>query len=295
MGADGRAEYIYDLAIAYALAEASDLRVDRAVNEVEDATSDMRVARALVEAGREAELRIQQSATSLGAAQAELDAARAAKIAAFARLSALSGAGQQYTAVGASVLTRQSADVKTAGFDALQSPAYLAALADRDAANRRVRVEQTRAAPDVTTSLGVRQFEIDNSTAVVFGLSIPLPVFDQNRGGTDAARAALDGANARLNGARLQVQADGSAARAQIEASQARVEAAVASEEAASEAYRLSRVAYENGRASLLELVNARRAAGLARSTTIEARLARAIAEAVLARLQGQVPFGGTP
>lgn len=290
---DRRTGFAYDLAVAYATAEASALRVERAEAEVEEATEDARVANALVEAGREAQLRALQSETSLAAMRAELEAARAGKIAAFARLTALSGSLQAFDAISSSLLMRPtSLRPDAASFNATVSPAYLAAQAERNAANLRIRVEQSRALPDVTASIGMRQFSIDDSTAVVARLSIPFPLFDTNRGNTDAARATLDAANARLAGARLEAEAEGKAALANVAASQARVDAAVASEAAAGEAYRLSRVAYENGRASLLELLNARRAAGAARSITIDARLARVIAEATLARLQGSVPFG---
>ncbi len=77
----------------------------------------------------------------------------------------------------------------------------------------------------------------------------------------------------------------------QVDAAQTRVSAAVETEQTAQEAYQLTRVAYEAGKAPLLELINARRSLAEARTQTIEAQLARLRAEAGLARLQGR-PLG---
>lgn len=290
-----QADFAFDLAMAYASAEAADLRVGRAEDDVTSARDDARAARALVDAGREAKLRGLQSEAALGAAQAELDGARAARDTAFARLGALSAFPRPITSIARSLLNRDQEPARSASaFDPLDSPPYLAALAEREAAARRVRVEQTRAIPDVTASLGLRRFEADRSTAAVAGLAIPFPLFDRNRGNIDAARAALQIADARLEEARLEAEAEGRSALSQLAASQARLDATLASEQTSMEAYRLSRIGYESGKTSLLELLNARRAVGAARGASIDARLARTAADAALARLQGRIPFGDT-
>ena len=290
-----QATYAYDLAIAYAAAEAADLRVQSAQDEADAATEDARAARALVEAGREANLRALQSETSLGAARAELDAAKATRVAAFARLTSLAGFPRPITSISNSLLDARTAPSNAeTSFDPLNSPLYLAAVAEREAAARLIRVEQTRAIPDVTASFGVKRFGGGNSTAAVAGLSLPFPIFDRNRGNIDAARASLQAAEARLEGARLDAEAEGRAALSQVATSQARLDAALASDRTASEAYRLSRIGYESGKTSLLELITARRTVGAARSAIIDARVARTSAEAALARLQGRIPFGET-
>jgi cobalt-zinc-cadmium efflux system outer membrane protein len=175
--------------------------------------------------------------------------------------------------------------------DLLSTPAVIAAQAEREAAARRVRVERTRAVPDLTVSGGVRRSRADDSTAFVAGISIPLPVFDQNRGNITAAQAELQAAEARLTAARLDAQADLSTARFQIDAAVTQVRAAAEAEASAEEAFRLTRLAYEGGKSPLLELINARQALAEARNQTIAAQLARLRAEAGLARLQGR-PIG---
>jgi cobalt-zinc-cadmium efflux system outer membrane protein len=63
---------------------------------------------------------------------------------------------------------------------------------------------------------------------------------------------------------------------------------------AAEEAYRLSRIGFEAGRISQLELSSSRAALIAARNAAVDARLARVRAEVDLARLQGRFPFGSS-
>lgn len=286
-----RADYAFDLAAAYADADAADRRQTLAQEGLGLANEDLRAARALVEAGKEAELRRLQAQAAARAAEAEFSAAQVERATAFAKLTALSGSQVPFTSLDEKLLDRPLS-VAALNVDLGGIPSVVAAQAERDAAARRVRVEQTRAVPDVTASVGVRRFSADDSTALVAGVSVPIPVFDQNRGAISASRAELAGAEARLNAARLDAQAELSVARAQVDAAQARAAAATEGETTAGEAYRLTRIAYESGKVSLIELITARRAFAEARDTTIEAELARLRAEAGVARLQGRAPFG---
>jgi cobalt-zinc-cadmium efflux system outer membrane protein len=284
-----RADYAFSLAEAYAEAEAAERQVTLAKEGLSLAEEVLRVSQALVDAGREAELRSLQARSAVTGARAALEAAQAARTGAFARLTALAGSQTPLTSLGESLLTKAAAPARNV--DLLTTPAVIAAEAEREAAARRVRVERTRAVPDVTVSAGVRRFSTDGSTALIAGLSVPIPVFDQNRGNITAARGELLSAEARLAGARLDAQAELRTALFQVEAAQTRVSAAVETEQTAQEAFQLTRVAYEAGKAPLLELINARRSLAEARAQTIEAQLARLRAEAGLARLQGR-PLG---
>lgn len=286
-----RAEFAAQLANAYAEAEAAAATVDLAREQLAAAETDARAARLLVEAGREAELRTLQAEAERAAALAELDEAQAAAEAAFARLSARAGVAEVYDGVGASLL---QAPVAANGADGpAATPAVLAARAEREAAAARVRAEGRKAAPDVTVSAGVRRLAGDDATALVAGLSVPLPLFDRNRGATDAARAELAGAQARQRQAEFDAAADLRAARAQAASAVARVKAATLGETSAAEAYRLARLGYDAGRLPLLELSSARRSLATARARTLGARLAQVRAAAEIARLTGRIPFGG--
>jgi outer membrane protein, heavy metal efflux system len=287
-----RAEFAFDLAQAYARAEAAERRLQLAAETLGLAEEDSRIATALVRAGKEADVRAVQARAALQSARAGVDEARAERAQAFANLSAMSGSPVQFTSISTSLLAHAGRAETAPEIDPLKSPAYLAAAAAREAAARQVRVERTKAVPDVTVSVGGRRFEADDASALVAGVSVPLPLFDRNRGNIAASRAALTAAEARLNAARLDAVAEAASATARLSAAQSRVAAATEGEAAAGEAARLARIGYESGKLPLLELLSSRRALAEARAQTIAAQLERLSAEAAIARLRGEAPFG---
>ena len=54
-----------------------------------------------------------------------------------------------------------------------------------------LRLAQANAVPDITASGGIRQFAGTNSVAFIAGLSIPIPIFNQNQGEIARAQAEL--------------------------------------------------------------------------------------------------------
>ncbi|MFM1959302.1 MAG: hypothetical protein RL588_819 [Pseudomonadota bacterium] len=281
------AEYAFDLAAAYAEAEASDRRLQLARETLTLAEEDARIASALVDAGREAELRRLQAQAAVQAARATVEEAQAARATAFGTLTALAGAAAPITSISASLLDSAAPIFPAANPAATATTAYLAAQLEREAAARRLTTERRRAAPDVTVSVGVRRFEEDDATAMVAGVSVPLPLFDRNRGNIAAARAEASAADARLNAARLEAEAAVRTSAARRAAAESRLAAARHGETTAQEAYRLARLGYEAGRLPLAELVAARRALAEARDQTIAAAVERISAQAAMARLSG--------
>ena len=287
-----RLTFIHDLALAYATAEVSQSRVMLLAEDLDRSQEDVRRARALVDAGKEGELRAVQANAAAAGARADLEEARATAVESLAQLSSLVGAREPFTSIGPSLLASASVAPAPTAEEPASAPAVLAAQAELDAAERRIQVERKRALPALALSVGARRFKGDNTTAMVGGISISLPLFDQNRGAISTARAERAAADARLTGARLDVDAAWRAASAQTNAAAARLTAASQGETAASEAYRLARIGYEAGRSSLLELLSTRRALIEAQLRSLDARLARVRAEASLALLAGQIPFG---
>ena len=287
-----QSEYAFDLAMAYAEAEASERRLQLASEASTLAREDLRIATALVEAGREADLRRVQAQAALQAARAGAEEARAARATAFSNLTALVGAPAPITSIPVSLLARVDQAAPVTAPDPLASPAYVTAQAEREAAARRVRVERIRAVPDVTASVGVRRFGGEDATAIVAGVSVPFPIFDRNRGNISAAQAELSAAEARLNAARLDAEAAVRSGSTRLTAAEARLLAAREGERAAEEAYRLTRIGYEGGKLALLELLNAQRTLTEARAQTLDAAIERLSARAGLARLTGATPFG---
>jgi cobalt-zinc-cadmium efflux system outer membrane protein len=284
----GRVAFARDLVVAYATAEAAGERLTVAKEGVDLAEADARAARLLVDNGKEAELRALQAKAAVSAAQAEVARAEAEQGAALARLAALTGGELIFTAVTPGVLDRAwSASAASAG-----PPTVAVAEAEQKVATRKLDLERRRATPDVTVSFGVRRLAGDDATAAVAGISLPLPLFDRNRGAVASARAEADAARARLLMAQADAAADRRSAEGEARAAARSAAAAQEGEGAAREAYRLARLGYEAGKLPLIELLAARRDLVAARQRHIEARQARAKAAADLAQANGQIAFG---
>jgi cobalt-zinc-cadmium efflux system outer membrane protein len=288
-----RSDFVYDLALAYITAEVAVAREASARQTLDRAQEDQRAAQALVNAGREADLRAVEANAATAVAQVGLETSEADVTVAFVRLSELVGRSPPFTAIGQtllnSTLSLRPPSLEPTGV----SPAVRSAEAAREAAERRIRMERTRAIPDLTLSLGVRQFGGENAKALVAGIGIPLPLFNNNSGNVATAEAELAAADARLETARLNANADWRAAAVQALAANRQVTAAAQAEQAANEAYRLARIGFDAGRTPLIEVLTARQGATESQLRSVEAKAARLRAEAILARLMGTVPFGG--
>lgn len=281
-------DFAAQLAVTYATAEAAIARQGITHDDVGRAEEDLRAAKAMVEAGKEANLRQAQAVAGLSAAQAMAAAADAETANALQQLSALVGAAEPYTSVETGLLDREPVAGSTVEG---VSPAVVSAQAELAAREAAVRVEQKKRLPELGVTVGRREFEAGGDGLVV-GLTATVPLFDRNTGSIQAARARADAADARLSGARLQAEAARRGARAEVEASRTRVAAATAGEAAASEAYQMGRLGYEAGRTSLVELLMTRRALTEARMAVLDARLSRIKAYAALAQANGRIAFG---
>ena len=86
--------------------------------------------------------------------------------------------------------------------------------AQRDVSRARVRVEQARATPDATVSVGIRHFWEGQDLGLVVGGSIPLGRFDRNEGAI--ARARFEGVAAEADMAALRQEREREIARLQV-------------------------------------------------------------------------------
>lgn len=282
-----RLAYASDLARAYGAADVADRRITLAEDEVEEATADLKVARALVIAGKEARLRQLQAETELNTLTSELETARAHRAAALARLAGLAGIATPFTGLSESLLDRVATRPPNGPPDPLHGIAVRAAEAEREAATRRAAVQRKAAIPDVTAQVGVRRLELDNATALVAGISLPLNLFDRNKGNIAAADAEARGAEAHAAAVRIEAQANAHAAQILAAAADARTAAATRTMATAQETYRLARIAYEAGKSPLIELLAARHGLGVARAVVLDAAAARLDARVALASAHG--------
>lgn len=290
-----RLTFASELALAYATAEAMQQRKEVAASELVRSEDDLRAAQALVKAGREAELRVAQARASVAAAQAAAQSVSADATEAFERLSALAGSVEPFTRIDHPFMSTLAAPRVQADSNLREAPALSSAIAERDAVAAQVNVEQKRWIPDVGVTVGMRKFGWTSDNAATVGVSLTIPLFDQNKAGIDAAKERANSATMRLEAIRFETVALHRTALAQLQASELRLRAAEEGEAAATLAYRLGRVGYDAGKTSLLELLGIRRALSEAQSLTIESRLARVRAFSTLSLAEGRNVFGEAP
>ena len=167
------------------------------------------------------------------------------------------------------------------------------AIAEADAATAtaQVRLARSRHVPDLTLSAGTRRLEATNDVAAVFGVSLPLPVFNNGRADVEAAsaqraQALALGRMARLDAEQAIASAETDVANAHASARTANGPALAAAQEAA----RIARIGYREGKFGQLDLLEAERTLAETRVAAIDALSAYHDAKARLARLTVPAP-----
>lgn len=133
--------------------------------------------------------------------------------------------------------------------------------AQREIADARVRVEQARATPDATVSVGVRSLWDDGAVGLLVGGSIPLGRYDRNQGAIDRARAEGLAAESDLAVARQERERE--IARLQVQLASRALEARRIQEETLPQAERavvLVREGFNRGGFTYNDVISAQRA-----------------------------------
>jgi cobalt-zinc-cadmium efflux system outer membrane protein len=78
---------------------------------------------------------------------------------------------------------------------------------EEDRRRATLRLEKARGMPDIAVGGGLRRFETTDDLAMVFGVTIPLPLFDHNQGGVLAATAELGKARRQAEAAQVRTTA----------------------------------------------------------------------------------------
>lgn len=169
--------------------------------------------------------------------------------------------------------------------------ALLAARADVNTATAQVRLARAQRVPDVTVSASARRFEATNDVAAVFGVSIPIPVFNRGTAAVAQASAQRDQAEAirrvtELEVAQALANADAEVANAATAARTASGPALAAAQEAA----RIARIGYREGKFGQLDLLDAERTLSETRTAAINALAAYRDAQARRDRLATPAP-----
>ncbi len=225
--------------------------------------------KARVEAGREAPIQASRADITRRQAQLALDQANRRLTIARQTLAGLTGLSPAALALDEGWFTRIDADDAAAGGDAADLRRRQADVA-RGRAD--LSVEQAKAIPDVTLSAGFRQFREDGENAFLVGVSVPIPIFDSNRGAIAKARADLVAAEADLAAERIDLDRRTHAARANLAA--ARETARTLQDSiipTAEQAFGLANEGYAQGKFAYLEVLEAQRTLVDARTDLINA------------------------
>lgn len=279
-----RADLAQSVREQFARAVATREKLAQATENMERARELARVAGILVEAGRDPPLRALRARSASAQAQAEREVAEAEELAARSSLAALFGVSNPLIGVSGTAL-----DVPPRQITPETSLEVRLADAERIAAQAGVREQLAERRLDPAVGLGVRHIRETGDFGLVAGVSMPLRVFDNNRGNIDAARQSLAAADARRASTLATTTARARNAISNVEAARRRVEALEkAAVPEATEALRLAEISYREGRATLLELLDVQNAYTTSRAALTEARLALALATAELGRISAQ-------
>ena len=273
----------------YVVAVAAQRRIGIARDQLGIAAEVVRVAKVRVQAGRASPLEEQRAEVARVAADGAIERAERSAIAASANLARLLGilVGTLDDAWFQRVdPIRQSRAPGTAS-----TLTAAAARADLDTATAQVRLARTQRVPDLTLSASARRLEQTNDVAAVFGVSIPLTVFNGGRSAVAVADAQRDQADALRRVALLDAEKD--MATTHAEAANAATTARNATGPAlaaAVEAARIARIGYREGKFGQLDLLDAERTLLETRTAAIDALAAYHDAQARLERLTADAP-----
>lgn len=279
-----RADLSQSVREQFARAIAARETLEQAEETVERAQELARITAILVDAGRDPPLRAVRARSALAQARAEREAAAAEELSTRSSLAALFGVGIPVEGVRGSALDLTPKQVVPES-----SLEARLAEAERIAAQAGVLEQTAEARIDPAVGVGVRHVRETGDFGLVAGVSMPLRVFDRNRGNIEAARANLAAAEARQASVQASTRARARNALVAVEAAERRVAALGTSAlPEAREGLRLTQRSYEEGRSTLLELIDAQNAYTQAQRTLTEARLALALATAELGRISAQ-------
>ncbi|MYM80809.1 TolC family protein [Duganella sp. FT50W] len=169
-----------------------------------------------------------------------------------------------------------------------QAPAVQVARAELEHRQALAKVELSRRMPDVALNIGSKRSEELGRSQAVFGLSVPLPLFDRNQGAVlatarqvDKARDGLTAASARLEAELVTAREEYAAARAQALALQDEILPGAQS------AYDAASTGFEYGKFGFLDVLDAQRTLLQAQSHYLTTLADAHRAQAAISRILG--------
>ena len=278
----------------YAEAIAAERRLFIARDQDRIARDVFNAARGRVQAGRASPLEEQRADVALLNAQANVE--RTARLAEAARANLSLRIGQPVVGrLDVGWLDKlPQAHGPAVPPSASGTLALVAADADLAIADAGIRLARSQRMPDLNVGPGVRRFSDTGDTALVFTLSLPIPLFNSGKAAVAQASAERSRVEAQRRMTALDVEqaintAEAEAANAAITARAATGPALAAAEEAA----RIARIGYREGKFGQLDLLDSERTLAETRLTAINALATYQNARAQLERLTAPAPQQG--
>ncbi|MBE0595660.1 MAG: TolC family protein [Desulfuromonadales bacterium] len=169
-----------------------------------------------------------------------------------------------------------------------ESPQFVRRIAESERRRRAVHLEEARRIPDLDLGIGARYLRESDDTALVLGVSVPLPLFDRNQGAIAAARSRQTQACADERSALLQAKAALVAGWQEINSARAEAEALRDDIIPASrQAMESAEYGYRAGKFGILDVLDAQRTLVEAQESYLDALTAFHRAASQLERLLG--------
>lgn len=175
-----------------------------------------------------------------------------------------------------------------------KSPEFARRQLESEAKRRDLALARANRIGDPTLALGLRHYKESDDNALIFGFSLPLPLFDRNQGNVQAANHRLAAAQAQEVSGLIQSRAGLTESWQSLAAST--TEAQVLREEiipSAQQTYEAASYGYQSGKFGVLEVQDAQRNLVEVRERFLDVLLTAQLAAIELQQLLGQAPESG--
>lgn len=269
-----RIEIRADVVAAFFESLVAQERAELAQNSVDLARRATDAVAKRVTAGKVSPVEETKARVAEAGVRVELAQAQSEQRSARARLASLLGANPPRFALVAGSVEALPA---VPSFDNVQqrlsaSPTLRRAQLEVERRRSLVDVERSKRVPDVTFSLGVkRPYELQRDQ-LLFGVSVPLPLFDRNQGNLLEALKREDKARDELQALNLRVSTEVLQARERLESIRGEIDVLKRDVlPGAQSAYDAATLGFENGKFNFLEVLDAQRTYFAAKSQYLKA------------------------
>jgi len=280
-----------DVTRAFFAALVAQERVALAANSAELASRAADVVAKRVSAGKVSP--VDETRARVDQANAQLEAADAAAELQGARLALAALWGDQQLAFARLQGDVELAPTPDSSDDLLReldaSPGLLASRIEVDRRRALVAIERSKGVPDLTVSVGAKRDKDVGRAQAILGVSIPLPLFDSNQGGTDEAARRADKASDDHQATRIRLTNELQQASTRLAVSRTAVQTLKATIlPAAQQAYDAATRGFEAGKFGFLDVIDAQRSLLQARARYLSALSISTQAATAIDRLLGR-------